>query len=325
MLMASTVYADGPGPLAVWGGGKKGDSTYTDAYVPQIISTLESQALAGYSWGGVSEGTVFNVEQVSKNPTNLAVGQLDLIRSLKGQISSDGKPYQFTVLAENLGPECLYLVTNLKGYKTFGDFLGNSFQITVATGGPKSGSFATLENLAQLYPDIQNMIVQNVGSAPDIIAAVKAGKATHGFFIMRPDPQSATFKAIADAGMTIIPVIDFGIEGLYDFLELKVANGGLFSDAKFVTTACTSVALITGDPTSDAAQALQPRDKKRLEVTIQKIGSLPAETLRPTISSWSDMWDSLRAATGESLKTAMEASKAALEQAKASIGGAISK
>lgn len=315
MLMTSSVLADG-GSLAVWGGGAKGASTYTDVYVPQVISVLSTQQLAGYSWGGPSDGTIANAGNVTKNPTNLAVGQFDLLKDLNGKPMPDGTPYQFTILATDIGPECLYLVTGQPGYNTFGDFLGNAFQVTVATGGALSGSFGTFKNLQSIYPDLQDVQVDNVGSALDIIGAVQSGKDTHGFFVMRPDPQSATFKAIADAGLTIIPVVDFGLQDEYKFLNLKVANGGFLGiggQAKTVTTACTSVALITGDPNSPAAQTLSPRDQKRLQVTIQRVGTLQADVLRPNISSWADMWDSLTEVAQDQAQAAMEASKKALD------------
>lgn len=314
-LMTTSAFAD-PGPLAIWGGGKQGDSTYTDVYVPSVVSALEGQALAGYVWGGVSQGTVYNAEMVTKYPTNLAVGQYDLLKDLNGQLGPNGQPYQFTILAKDIGPECLYLVTKQPGYNTFGDFLGNAFQISVATGGELSGSYGTFKKLTTIYPDLQQMVVENVGSAPDIVDAVTNGKATHGFFVMRPDPQSNTFKAIKEAGLTIIPVIDFGLQDDYQFLDLKVANGGFLGiggNAKTVQTACTSVSLITGDPNGVAAATLTPRDKKRLEVTIQRVGSMTEDSLRPTISSWADMWDSLTVITGDKLKEAMEASKKALD------------
>lgn len=315
-LMSTTAFAEGPGPMAIWGGGKAGASTYTDVYVPAVIDALESKALAGYSWGGPSEGTVANAGTVTANPTNLALGQLDLLKDLNGKIGPDGKPYAFTILAEDIGPECLYLVTNQPGYNTFGDFLGNAFQINVATGGELSGSYGTFKKLTTIYPELNEMLVDNVGSAVDIVNAVKSGKDTHGFFVMRPDPQSTTFKAIADAGLTIIPVIDFGLQDDYQFLELKVANGGFLGiggSAKSVQTACTSVSLITGDPTSEAALALTPRDQKRLQVTISRIAAMDPTTLRPNISSWADMWDNLQVLSGEKLKEALEASKKALE------------
>lgn len=314
LLFAATPVAQAAeGPLAIWGGGAAGASVYTDVYVPHIVKSLEGVALSGYQWGGVSAGTLENAQRVTENPTNLAVGQLDLLRNLNGTLMPNGKPFAFTILADDIGPECLYLVTKQPGYNTFGDFLGNSFQISVATGGPQSGSFGTFLNLAKTYPQINEMLYENVGSAVDIVAAVAGGKTTHGFFIMRPDPQSATFKAIADAGLTIVPVVDYGLEADYKFLDLKVSNGWLFAEGKSVTTACTSVALITGTQTSEAADALTPRDAQRLKVTIDRVGTISKESLKPNISSWADMWDSLKVAAKDQLKVAMDASKVALE------------
>jgi hypothetical protein len=311
-LVTTPVYAEG-GPLAVWGQGKPTTSTYTDVYVPHIIETLQGQALSGYQWGGVSEGTLDNAQRVTENPTNIAIGQLDLLRDLNGKIMPNGKPYAFTILNDNIGPECLYLVTSEPGYNTFGDFLGNAFQVSVATGGPNSGSFGTLMNLSRLYPDMEQMTYDHVGSALDIVNSVNSRKYTHGFFVMRPDPQSATFKAIADAKMTIIPVVDFGLQDDYQFIDLKVQNGFLFGAGKTVTTSCTSVALIAGSASSEAAAALTARDKKRLEVTIQRLSSLTSDTLRPSISSWADMWDNLKIVTVDQAKVLMEASKVALD------------
>ncbi len=307
---ASTAHAQDTGKLQIWGGADPGKSVYTDVYVPRVIDVLGQNALAGYQWGGPTQGTVDNAARVTDNPTHLAVGQLDILRSLAGQPREGGAPYAFTILAQDIGPECLWLVTNLPGYNTWGDFLGNTWQATVATGGELSGSFGTWKYLSSLYPVLGEAYVNNVGDAGKIIEAVKSGAATHGFFVMRPDPQSATFKAINDAKMSIVPVVDFGLEGEYAFTDLKVANGGFFSDAKTVTTACTSVALITGDPNN---VALSPRDKKRLEATITRISALPADQLRPNISSWQDMFDSMKAAAGDKAREMMEASKTALE------------
>lgn len=313
------------GKLIIWGGGAPGKSVYTDVYVPHLVKILADNALSGYQWGGTSDGTLDNAVRVSQNPTHLAVGQLDLLRALARQPGTsadafvptplpDGTGnYAITILAENIGPECLYLVTNQPGYETFGDFLGNTWQATVATGGELSGSYGTWQVLANLYPAMTEAIVNNVGGATDIIAAVEGGTATHGFFIMRPDPQSDTFKAIADAKLTIVPVVDAGLEGSYDFFDLKVANGWLFGEAKTVTTACTSVALITGSPDGTATQALSVRDQKRLKATIDRIAAVPPDALKPNISSWQDMFDSLKAVGADKLGEMMEASKTALE------------
>src|SRR5690606_32382895 len=61
------------GTQIIWGGGKAGASVYTDVYVPHLVNILEQNRLAGYAWGGPSDGTVANALKVTQNPTNLAV------------------------------------------------------------------------------------------------------------------------------------------------------------------------------------------------------------------------------------------------------------
>lgn len=313
----------------IWGGGDIKASTYSNTYVPYLIDVLAQNRMAGYTWAGISPGTIANAAKVTTSPTNLAVGQWDLLQTLSGQpipgvTKADGTPatYAFTVLAKDIGPECLYMVTDQEGFSNFGDVLGNAWDSVFATGGAGSGSIATFHNLQSLYPDLADAIVVEAGSALDIVKRVKSDvEVTHGFFVMRPDAQSDTFKYIADEGLHFIPLVDEGLNGSYTFNELKVANGGLFSAPTMHITACTSVALITGDPTSAAAIALDNRALRRLNETIKRIGSLDPETLKPNISSWADMWDSFKIVGADQVKILMAESKKRLEEILEKAGG----
>jgi hypothetical protein len=294
----------------VWGGGKQGTSAYTDAYVPAVIKVLDSIHMTGYHWGGESQGTLANAESVTNNPTHLAVGQLDILSVIQGKpIGQTGKNYSFTMLQKDLGPECLYLVTSDKTYKTLGDVLGNAWQLSLVTGGEKSGSFGTWQVLAATYPDnLKDISVTHVGSNDEIINAVKSQKDTVGFFVMRPDPNSAIFKSIKEADLTLVPVVDFELEGKYEFKNMKVSHG-LFG-GNYLTTACTSVALITGDPANPALT--DAKAKKRLDETIKRIAGVDGKQFRPNTDTWADMWDSLTEAAADQTKQLMDASKDAL-------------
>lgn len=309
LLTATIAQADDA--KKVWGGGDPSGSAYSGIYVPHIIEKMADQRLAGYEWAGVSDGTVYNAEQVTNNPTHVAVGQNDILKNLNGQEMPGGGTYDFTVLHDNIGPECMYAVTDEAGYETFGHILSNAWDLMIYTGSAKSGSFGTLQILQELYPSLSDAVVEHAGDANDIIAAVKANEASFGFFVMRPDPNSAVFKAIADSELTLVPVVDFELEGVYDFLELKIAAGGLFSDAAYHTTSCTSVSMITGVP----ANAEEGRDRKRVEETIKRVGSISAEDMTPSTKSWRDMFDSIKAVSGAKAKELMEKSKEALAAA----------
>ena len=303
----------------VWGGGPASSSAYTSVYVPKVIEVLDSQHLSGYAWGGVSQGTVANAESVTDHPTNLAVGQLDIFGLVKDQPipGREGDKYKFTILKPDLGPECLYLVTKDKSYKTFGDVIGNAWQLAVATGGEKSGSFGTWKVLQGIYPDLKPVPVLHTNSIGDIIELVKQKSDTVGFFVMRPDPDSDVFKSIVDADLTIVPVVDFDLEGKYKFMTLKVAHG--WSGGKEVQTACTTVALITGDPSS--TKLANDSETRRLAETIKRLSAVDQKSFQPEASSWLDMWDSLAEFSTDKAQSLMDQSKRALADLKKQHGG----
>jgi hypothetical protein len=229
----------------------------------------------------------------------------------------EGAKYQFTIVKPDMGPECLYLITKDKSYKTFGDVVGNGWQLGVITGGEKSGSFGTWNVLVGVYPDLKPMAVTHVAAIGDIVAAVKQKKDAVGFFVMRPDPDSDVFKAIADADLAIVPVVDFDLEGKYKFMSLKVSHG--WSGGKEVQTACTTVALITGDPSSP--KLANDTDKRRLTETIKRLGAVDSKMFQPDASSWRDMWDSIASYSTDQAKSLMDASKKALADLKKQHGG----
>lgn len=312
LFTVTGAHAADPNKL-VWGGGDPAASAYSGVYVPRIIDVLGQNALTGYSWGGVSAGTLDNAIKVTKAPTNLAVGQWDILSSLKGTPMPDGSGnFAFTVLAQNIGPECLYMVTKQQGYNTWGDVVGNAWQIDLATDDVLSGSMGTWKVLAGVYPDLATLDrpVDNLKGAAAVIDAVISGKDTHGFFVQRPDPNSDLFKKIADNKLIFVPIIDFDLQDKYDFESLKVAYGGLFGQDQYVETACTSVALITGDP---AAVPAGSSLSKRLAATIDRIQKVKADDLKPNLATWQDMWGSIKSVAGDDAKNLMDASKKALD------------
>ncbi len=317
----------------VWGGAAEG-SSYTDNYVPQVVDVLNTKArMKGYGWGGPTLGTVENAAIITNTPTNLAVGQYDILKDLQGQpIPGDatGKLYDFTFILgadgtpANLGPECLYIVTSIPGYtdsSAFGNVLADAWDMTLATGAEGSGSLATFKRLQSIYPDLTPDSIINAGGALKIVEAVASGQATHGFFVQRPDPASPVFEAIKNAKLTIVPVVDSALEGEYTFNELKVANGGLFTGAKTVATACTFVALITGNPDTN------PTNKRIKETVTRLSNAVTSEpnVLRPNLATWRDMFDNMKTLGGEKLQALLKASAEAINEGVNAAGEALDK
>lgn len=305
--LARSAEARDPSLKMIWGGGDPEYSTYSGAYVPRIIEVLDGKRLAGYKWAGPSEGSVFNMRMINEHPTNLAVGQLDVLKRYAEQ-------YPVKILHEDVGPECLYMVTSRNGYENLGHVLGNAWDLTIATGKEGSGSWDTYAFLGTIYPElVEEAEIKHVGGSGAVLDALESDVAGVGFFIIRPDPHSATFRRIADNEWTLIPVVGFEIEDFYSYKSLKVENvglvGGLFGDAaKYHTTACTSVALFTGDPAALPVEA-EPKVRKRLEATIERVGAIPAKELRPNLEGWRDMFDSLVEAGQDTVRQLSEATK----------------
>lgn len=303
------------GLKVIWGGGDPKSSVYSSVYVPHIQKVLARERLAGYEWGGVTQGTLDNAERITENPTHIAVGQWDILRQLNGQpVEGKTETYKFTVIHNNIGPECLYAVINQDGYSLWGHVIGNSWDLAVITGGRKSGSRGSWEILKTVFPELGDMPVTEAGGAMDIVKQAAGTPSSIGFFVMRPDPNSEVFQAIADLNLRFVPIVDEKLSGSYDFFDLKVAHGGvLFGESRSITTACTSVALITGDPAALDADKDGVRTLRRLQATIERAKGVSPADWKPDIDSWRDMWDSMKTAAGEKTKELMESSKQALQ------------
>jgi hypothetical protein len=305
----------------VWGGGAKEVSSYSGKIVPIVIDQLSSERLAGYNWGGPSEGTGMNAMKVTVNPTHLALGQADILQSLNGtQIPGTSWNYAFTVVQDDIADECLYMVTKSEYYTTWGHVLENAWDISISTGGEQSGSFGTLMGLQNRYPDLMDANITNVGGTVNIVQSViNGGESQFGFFVMRPDPENPIFEMINDNDLKLVPIIDFDIEDLYTFKSLKVSNstwGGFGSEAKFHETACTKVQLITGDPKMLSPD--QSKAKRRLEATIERASAIDGASFKEAVvgqfTSWKDYLDSVREIGGDKLDTMLKASKQKMDE-----------
>lgn len=293
-LIASTASADDL--KKVWGGGDPAVSAYSGTYVPLAIENLANARLVGYEWGGKSDGCVDNMQKVTDNPTNLAICQGDMVAS-----EANKAKYKYTVLRTDLGYECLYAVTALPGYDNFGHIQGNAFDLTIHTTGAASGSMGSWARLAEVYPELADVTVVNHGNDKDAVAAAKAdaakGVAAIAFFVKRPDPENATFEYISQNKMTFIPVVESEIEDKgYSFPDLPVENAGwgalVGGKVKRITTACTSIALITGDPAALPANA-PSKIVSRLTNTIERVQKQSTAEWQPKEGWFSKMMNDL--------------------------------
>jgi hypothetical protein len=135
---------------------------------------------------------------------------------------------------------------------------------------------------------------------------------------MRPDPTSSVFEMIEEHELTLVPVVDLELEEHYVFKDLKIAPGGIMSRARYHTTACTSVSLITGDPNNLPTDA-DSRTKRRLDATIERVSAIDGTAFKQAVGeqfmSWRDWLDSVQEVGNEKLTELYEASKQAAKEA----------
>lgn len=311
-MMATVACADDL--KLVWGGGKPEASAYSGTYVPMAIDNLRDARLAGYAWGGVSEGCVANMQKVTDNPTNLAICQGDMVEAAANKAA-----YKYTIIREDLGFECGYMATALPGYDNFGHILGNAFDLTVHTTGLNSGSMGSFRYLSEIFPDLGDVTVVNHANSKEAAEAAKAdadkGMASVAFFVQRPDPDNATFQYIADTKMTFVPVVDLELEDKYTFPELPVENAawmGFGGDPKTVVTACTKVVLITGDPANLPADA-SSGVVKRLDETISRLRVQPTAMWQPKEDWFAKMVANMKAAAPGKIEALKKAARETAE------------
>jgi hypothetical protein len=294
----------------VWGGGAVEVSAYSATYVPMVIRNLADARLVGYAWGGPSEGCVDNLSKVTASPTQLAVCQGDMVNA-----EANVTKFKYTVIRRDLGVECLYAVTAQPGYENWGHVLGNAWDLTVYTTGKLSGSFGSWNRLTEIYPALKDATVVNTTSDLAATEAAKAdaarGKASIAFFVKRPDPDNSTFEFIAANSMTFVPVVDLDLEGKgYTFPSTLVENVGWAALAggkpKRVSTACTQVVVVTGNPEGLRSARATDAMYKRQQATIERLQQQPAVAWKPTDPWFSKMINDMAETAPGKLKDMMD-------------------
>ena len=260
--------------------------SYTNDFCPQVQNTLADQYFEHQCT--TSQGTGDNVEKVLTNKEDVGLGQFDIVAA-----QAIANPDKLALVDPKLGLECLYAVTtnsNLTRLK------GLSPRMPIALPPEKSGSSATFRFLQSLDEGLADLRrIKHYGSALDAVNAVVAGDAALAFFVQFPKTSNAVFKAINDAKLNFVPVINRAIlrhevAGLkvYQPQEVVVTPAGLLAKltgkqpAKIDTT-CTPVLLFTGHPSLFPEGSTARQDQEEL---IQ----LLAKTPRPESGDWKDVF-----------------------------------
>lgn len=258
--------------------------SYTNDFCPQVESALRKQYFEHQCT--TSAGSGENVEKVLANPKDVGIGQFDVVAA-----AADAHPGKLDIVNPHIGLECLFAVTNDARVKSLS---GLSPRMPVALPPPLSGSAATFKYLQGLDPSLAQMRhITNYNSALDAVQAVASDKAALAFFVQFPNTKNDVFKAINDAKLHFVPVINRQIlrrqvsgQNVYQPQEVVVTPAGLLGSLlgkepdKIITT-CMPTVLFTGSPTLFAEGSNDRKDQQDLVKQLAKVQP-------PTSGDWKD-------------------------------------
>jgi hypothetical protein len=248
----------------------------TGAYFNDIgpkVHTVLNSALFRYPLKG-GKGSVGNFEAIIENPLVVALGQADVYALMNRE-----NPGQVISIPTGVR-ECLFAVTSNAGIagEREGDGWGNMMSLAsrmrVALPGQGSGSAKTFEYIQSINDKLAKAKkITNYESTSAAIKAVAFDQADIAFFVQMPDTRNALFKTIKERDLQWIGVGDrtmlkqeVGGNKIYaiDTVPVEETWGG-FGAPKTLTTTCTQVFVMTGDPArNDVSDAETLRDQVEL-------------------------------------------------------------
>jgi hypothetical protein len=291
---------------------------YNSTFCPPLPSVLDKAFFSGYRCQP-SGGTIDNIAKVVANPSDAGFVQLDVL-ALQMQEKPD-LAKQISIIRSDIACEGMWMVTKNPTLKSYGDVLGYARRIPFILPGAGSGSAASFKYLQSIDPDGLGRAtnIKYVNDTATVINTVAAGSDNSvGFFVQFADPENANIKLMQEKGLSVVPVVSREItkskvkdQDLYQVQSFNLKSGGLFASGEDKVTACTPVAVITGNPENGKT----PNDKDNQKDLIEAVAKVPASALLPTESRIAKLLSGARRVTGSALNEMLAAADKAKEAA----------
>lgn len=257
---------------------------YNSTFCPPLPSVLDKAFFSGYRCSP-SGGTVDNIARVIAKPSDVGFVQLDVLALT--MLEKPELTKQVTIIRSDIACEGMWMVTKNTALKSYGDILGYARRIPFILPGQGSGPAASFKYLQSIDPDGLGRAtnIKYVQDAQTVINTVAAGSDNSvGFFVQFADPENANIKLMQDKGLTVVPVVSreitkarVGDQDLYQVQSFNLKAGGVFTSGEDKVTACTPVAVITGNP--DAQTDKNNKDNQK--DLIEALRGVPASALLP--------------------------------------------
>lgn len=275
------------GPRAINTGGAQG--AYHTVFCPPLPPALTRVYFNNYACT-TSRGTLENIDRVLAYPSAIGFAQLDVFAR---EAARRGPEFaRLTLVRRDIACEGLWMVTRNDRLTNLGDVQGFARRINFILPPRESGSAASFAFLRESDPEGLGRVPEaNIRYVADSTAMIRAiAESTDGsvgFFVQFADPTNANIRLIVEQNLRTIPVVSREImrarvdnEAVYQVQEFALAEGGFLGiggRARNATTACTPVAIFTGNP--DAVPAGNARDDQR--DMIQRLREVPTTALLP--------------------------------------------
>jgi len=307
-LLALTVGAQAQ--KSIMTGGEKG--AYNSTFCPPLPAVLGQSMFQGYHCTP-SDGTLANIAGVLARPTNIGFVQLDVLAREIANKPELAK--QVTVIRQDIACEGLWMVTKNDKLKNYGDVLGYARRIPFVLPAQTSGSAASFSFLQSIDPDgLGRAPARNIKYVQDSTTVINTVAASTdnsvGFFVQFADPENANIRLMVEKGLTVIPVVSreianakVGENQLYNVQSFGLKAGGIFVSGDERVTACTPVAVITGNP--EAAKDNNARDDQN--DLIKAVRDVPSSALLPQDSRLANLLKSVKKVGGSALNEMLAA------------------
>lgn len=278
----------------------------TGAYYNKICPAIKKEA----SKNGVelncktSAGSLDNLDKVLDKPSNFGLSQFDQF-ALKYSNKSNQTVY--TPIHDDIGTECLFMVTNNKLISNFGDVVASAPYLNFILPPEKSGHAGTFKYLQSIDPDGLGKAtkVSFASSTEDAITQTLTSKDNVTLFVQTADPKSALFTLVNKNKGHFVPVISKEVLAqvvkgtkVYRAQETAVSNPKWHKSGTKVITSCTPIMLFTGK----SLKIQDPAQKTAHEKAIAKLTAIPAEKLRPQQGWFSKLWNNSKALSAKGVE-----------------------
>ena len=255
-----------------------------------------------------TEGSQANVEQLRLPLTDPKAVDIAFVKgNVADQIQQEpGFNDNFVLVRTIAGEAVLLLMTpdTAEAVRNWAGVKGAAFLLSMGLLGEKSGGTAVFNALQALAGSpLQALELKQCKGRMELVSAVQSGEVRIGWLVQYANPDNPVFKAIDEAGLVVMGVVDpdfVQLGGSFGVQDVTIANARLFglaAAAKSIRTTTIKSAIVARAPKTFP----DLRSQKIQEAAIHKIQQAPETDILPKTSWITDLINSTTITTKEAV------------------------